>query len=77
LCEYDGSIAELHDLSQDPSEARNVAADHSDLVRRMTNAVLAWHESMPPDNGATYVPNSGGPRFRPAMSTKCDDQKPE
>ena len=55
VCEYDGSIAELYDLSEDPSEAHNVASDHFELVQDMTKAVVAWHASMPPDNGATYV----------------------
>ena len=54
LCEYDGSDAELFDLAVDPSERTNVASDHAAIVERLTKQVVAWHESMPPDNGATY-----------------------
>jgi arylsulfatase A-like enzyme len=56
LCEYDGSQAELYDLAADPSEETNRAADRADIVSRLTNALLAWHKSMPPDNGATFKP---------------------
>lgn len=51
LCEYDGSDPLLFDLSSDPQEANNRAGEHPDEVRRLTKAVLAWHASMPPDNG--------------------------
>ncbi len=54
LCEYDGSEALLFDLQSDPQEAHNVAEEHPDEVRRLTKALLAWHASMPPDNGANY-----------------------
>ena len=54
LCEYDGSKPQLYDLAADREETNNVAADHPDLVKRLTAAVIAWHKSMPPDNGPTY-----------------------
>ena len=54
LCEYDGSDAELFNLADDPSEKTNVASDHAAIVTRLTKEVIAWHESMPQDNGATY-----------------------
>lgn len=56
LCEYDGADPQLYDLDTDRGEARNLASEHPDVVKRLTKAVLAWHRSMPPDNGATYVP---------------------
>ena len=59
LCEYDGSQPELYDLEIDPSESNNQSSKHPDLVERMTKKVLKWHESMPPDKGASYV---GGPK---------------
>jgi arylsulfatase A-like enzyme len=55
LCEYDGSAPELYDLENDRSETTNVADQHADLVNHFTKALTAWHESMPPDNGATYT----------------------
>jgi len=54
LCEYDGSDAELFDLAADPSETTNVASEHATIVERLAKQVVAWHESMPSDNGATY-----------------------
>ena len=29
----------------------NLAGRHPDVVQRLTAAVIAWHRSMPPDNG--------------------------
>jgi arylsulfatase A-like enzyme len=55
LCEYDGSRPELYDLDTDPGESRNVAADHADVVQRLTTSLVAWHTSLPPDNGPTYA----------------------
>lgn len=54
LCEYDGSDAELYDLQKDPSESEDVAGENSDVVSKLTSALLRWHKSMPADNGATY-----------------------
>lgn len=54
LCEYDGTDAELYDLSTDRGETTNVASDHVNVVNRLTTSLLAWHQSLPPDNGATY-----------------------
>jgi uncharacterized sulfatase len=66
LCEYDGSEARLYDLDADPGEATDLSARHPDVVKRLTAAVVAWHRSVPPDNGATYVDprKSGGARRR-------------
>ena len=54
LCEYDGSNPQLYYLEVDRGETRNVAAGHPEVVKRLTAPLLAWHSSMPPDNGATY-----------------------
>jgi len=54
LCEYDGTGAALYDLAADPGESNNIAGMHGDVVERLTSAVVAWHESMPQDNGDTY-----------------------
>ena len=55
LCEYDGSEPQLYDLDADPGEAADLSARHPDVVQRLTRAVLAWHEAMPPDNGEIYL----------------------
>lgn len=47
LINADGSGAELYDLSTDPNESGNIAADHSDTTQRLTDAVLGWRKSMP------------------------------
>jgi arylsulfatase A-like enzyme len=54
LCEYDGSIAELYNLSTDRGETTNVAHHNPEVVSRLKQAVLQWHVEMPPDNGATF-----------------------
>lgn len=52
LCEYDGSNPELYDLAADPGEENNVAEKHKEVVESLTEALTAWHRSMPPDRGA-------------------------
>lgn len=51
LCDYDGSRPELYDLSSDPGETRNLAEQNPEMVKRLTQLLLAWQESMPQDNG--------------------------
>lgn len=65
LCEYDGSSAELYDLDTDRGETTDVSAEHPDTVAEMTKNLVAWHRSMPKDNGATYrVKTQKGARRR-------------
>lgn len=54
LCEYDGSNPELYDLANDPGENNNLAPKHEKVVAALRKELLAWHNTMPPDNGATY-----------------------
>jgi len=54
LCEYDGSQAELYDLENDDGEELNLAQDFPGQVKSMTAKLLEWHNSMPPDNGASF-----------------------
>jgi arylsulfatase A-like enzyme len=51
LCEYDGTKPELYDLLADPGEAANAVAQNPELVTRLSAEVLAWHKSLPADNG--------------------------
>jgi len=51
LCDYDGGNPQLHDLSQDPGEMTNLAAQEPERVQELTAGILKWHKSMPPDNG--------------------------
>lgn len=54
LCEYDGRNAQLYDLEADPGEESNVASERPKVVDRLSNAVIDWHHSLPPDNGPTF-----------------------
>jgi arylsulfatase A-like enzyme len=51
LCEYEGSNAELYDLSTDQSESNNLAGKHREICDQLVEQVTNWHNSMPPDNG--------------------------
>lgn len=55
LCEYDGSDPQLYNLQNDHGESTNLADEYPDVVARMSESLTAWHQSMPPDNGATFV----------------------
>ena len=59
LCEYDGSQSELYNLESNRSEGRNVAFAHPEIVKTLTQKVLTWHASMPPDLGETYQARRG------------------
>jgi uncharacterized sulfatase len=47
LVNADGSGAELYDVITDRAESQNVAADHPELARRMTDQAIAWRRSLP------------------------------
>ena len=57
LCEYDGGDAELYDMEKDRGETKNLAAEHPELVARLTKVCIDWHNSLPPDNGPIMVRN--------------------
>jgi uncharacterized sulfatase len=71
FCEYDGSKPELYDLAQDRAEVTNVAEQHPEVVRRLTADLLAWHQSLPPDSGATYA--NQGPKPKVSAKSKASD----
>lgn len=47
LVNADGSSTELYDLSADPLESTNIAADHADTADRLKSAALRWRQSLP------------------------------
>ena len=51
LCDYDGSKPMLYDLSSDPGETKDLAAEQGETVERLSKAAVAWHRSMPGDKG--------------------------
>ncbi len=64
LCEYDGSKPQLFDLGQDRGETTNLAAAHPEIVQRLSKALLAWHQSMPPDRGPELGAEAPGQKDR-------------
>jgi uncharacterized sulfatase len=58
LCEYDGSDALLYDLTQDRREKNNLALKHPKIVKQLSQKVITWHKTMPPDNGPQLVGNT-------------------
>jgi arylsulfatase A-like enzyme len=59
FCEYDVSDPELYDLEADRGETNNLADQHPQIVGKLRKALVAWHQSMPPDNGASDAPGGG------------------
>jgi arylsulfatase A-like enzyme len=47
LVNSDGSGAELYDVVADRSESCDVAGDHPDITKRMTEQMLQWRQSLP------------------------------
>ena len=54
VCEYDGTDAALYDLENDLGETMNLADQNPKIAKQLTDEVVAWHQSMPQDNGASY-----------------------
>ncbi len=67
LCEYDGSDPELYNLKTDLGETNNLAREHPKLVSNFTKSLIAWHKSLPSDNGSKLT---GQFRRKPAKKTK-------
>ncbi len=51
LCDYDGSNPEFYNLAHNRGETTTLAGKYPEHVARLTAALMAWHQSMPPDNG--------------------------
>lgn len=43
----DASNAQLYDLEKDPAESRSLAAQHPEIVQRLSRRLLAWWRSLP------------------------------
>ena len=53
-CDYDGSRPELYNLSEDLGETTNLKDKQPTLMKKLSAELVAWHESLPPDNGANF-----------------------
>jgi arylsulfatase A-like enzyme len=73
LCEYDGSRPHLYDLEVDRGEVNNLAERHSDRVKRLTETVVTWHRSLPPDNG----PALANPAAKASVRREPDGESSE
>ncbi len=62
LCDYDGTKPQLYDLAKDRAETTNLTPQHPEIVSRMTQALLAWHQSMPHDNGPALGAQEAKPK---------------
>ncbi len=45
--DHQGGRAELYNIAESPDESRDVAKDHPDIVKRMTELAMNWHQSLP------------------------------
>jgi len=48
LMNPDRSRVELYDIPNDPTEVDNVAIQHPDVVKRLSEKVLEWQKELPP-----------------------------
>ncbi|MEQ1825717.1 MAG: N-acetylgalactosamine-6-sulfatase, partial [Pirellula sp.] len=48
---YDGTRVQLFDLEADVSETNNVASEHPDVARRLSESMLAWNAGLQQDAG--------------------------
>ncbi len=70
LCTYAGADPQLYDLAKDPGESKNLAAENPEIAARLTAAALAWHRSMPPDNGPRLGSRAGARSRRKSAKSK-------
>jgi arylsulfatase A-like enzyme len=67
LCDYDGGNRQLFDLQNDPGEMENLAAVDPGRAAALATELVAWHESLPADNGPALgrqALQAAGPRSR-------------
>lgn len=51
LVNYDGSVPQLYNLHEDPSEKSNLASAHPDVAKNLHTAVMQWNLHLPRDAG--------------------------
>lgn len=56
---HDGTGAELYRIPVDPGESRDLAGEHPEIVRALTQKAIAWAESLPPSAAREKVVAGG------------------
>jgi N-acetylgalactosamine-6-sulfatase len=56
---HDGSHAQLFDLPKDVSEEHDVAAEHPNVVKSLSEKAIAWSKSLPPSPARDQVAATG------------------
>ena len=46
LCDYDGSRAQLYDLSVDPGESKNLIDSRPEIANELLDKVVAWYKKI-------------------------------
>jgi hypothetical protein len=47
LINEDGSSPQLYNVLKEPSESTNLAAQHPEMVQRLSESALAWNRTLP------------------------------
>ncbi|MES2705572.1 MAG: sulfatase-like hydrolase/transferase [Verrucomicrobiota bacterium] len=69
LCDYDGKRPRLFHVTDDAGEKTERSVEQPELVTRLTAAVLAWHQSLPADNGPALGKKTAAARPEPAPAS--------
>ena len=68
----DGRNAQLYDLEKDPGETRNLSAENPAVVRRLSQPLLGWWQSLPGSRGATAQARASGRVFANPIAEGAD-----
>lgn len=70
---HNGTGAQLYNIPKDIGEARNVAAEHPEIVKDLLFRANAWHSGLPASPARTQVLNTGkaGDEARPQAGAKA------
>jgi arylsulfatase A-like enzyme len=72
LLNPDLSRVELYNIPEDPGEQTNQAAEHPEIVERLKQLALNWHQSLPPGH---FDPDAGRADYPwPGLSSKAKRQ---
>jgi hypothetical protein len=63
---------QLYDLSADPLQQRDVAAQHPEIVTQMKQKLTTWWESLRPDLNEPQRVSIGHPEENPCLLTACE-----